>query len=218
MVVSKAFQLAVIALSALAVYAFVTTARDAEARRACSPLCAIRPNYAALNRTAPDFELDRYGGGRLRLSELSGKTVVLNFWSSSCPPCLEEMPSLARLAHSLRSVDSAVLLTVSTDETLETVEDTLRSVLGSERPFIVLWDPESKVVADKFGTKLFPETWLIDANGVIRARVDGARDWSSILVLDLVKSLSDPLGCDVGFSRGRAYGPMASLCESIPPA
>ena len=51
---------------------------------------------------------------------------------------------------------------------------------------------EAKVVGDKFGTHMYPETWVIDPHGVIRARFDGARDWSNAMVLDLVRSLALP--------------------------
>jgi peroxiredoxin len=213
--VARAF---VMSLALLAVYAFVRTAGDAEARHACTALCALRPNYAARDRLVPNFELEAYAGGKVSLSQFRGKNLVLNFWTTSCAPCLEEMPSLAALGKSLKSVGNTELITISTDESKATIADTLKSVFGGEAPFIVLWDPESSVVGDKFGTKLFPETWFIDTHGVIRARMDGARDWSKIVVLDLVRSFANPIDCDVKFVRGRVEGPEAALCESIPPA
>ena len=51
----------------------------------------------------------------------------------------------------------------------------------------MLFDPERKIVRDKFGTKLFPETWVIDREGVVRLRVDGRRDWSEPLTLDAIE-------------------------------
>ena len=47
-----------------------------------------------VNRLAPDFVLPRLGGGRVGLSDLRGKVVVLNFWATWCPHCIEELPSL----------------------------------------------------------------------------------------------------------------------------
>src|SRR5262249_50514949 len=158
--------------------------------RACVPVCAMRPNYAGRNRLAPDFDLEAADGGRVRLSEFKGKTVVLNFWTTTCQPCLEEMPSLAELAKILKArrpsgfsklfgSDDAVVLTVSTDASKEVAMSALQTLLHEEKPpFKVLLDPESKVVGDKYGTRLFPETWIIDPQGVIRARFDGQRTWT----------------------------------------
>jgi hypothetical protein len=82
-----------------------------------------------------------------------------------------------------------------------------------EPPFTVLLDPESSVVQDKFGTTLYPETWIIDPSGVIRARFDGARDWSDAMVLDLIDSFARPLACGVEFESGRPSGAEAGVCD-----
>jgi peroxiredoxin len=208
-------QIGFIAFAAAGVYGFVAAARDGETRRACSAMCALRPNYAALNRTAPDFELPALGGGQVRLSSYRGKTVILNFWTKTCRPCLEEMPSLANLARSLRDHPDVVLLTVSTDDSLDDARDTMRSVLGGDPPFPVLLDTDSKVVGDKYGTKLYPETWYIAASGVIRARFDGQRDWASALSVDLAESFHGLLPCDVGFVNGQLRDDALGVCGDL---
>jgi hypothetical protein len=78
-------------------------------------------------------------------------------------------------------------------------------------------DSESSVVRDKYGTKLFPETWFIDQQGVIRARFDGGRSWASPLTIDLAESLNNPVQCAVTFEDGKPRGPMANLCGEIGP-
>ena len=179
----------------------------------------MRPDYAARNRQAPDFELPKIGGGTARLSSYRGKTVILNFWTKTCRPCLEEMPSLASLAKALAPHPDIALLTVSTDESVEDARETMKSVLGgAEPPFVVMVDPEFKIVRDTFGTKLYPETWFIDPSGVIRARVDGGREWNASLTIDLAHSFDDPLQCGVEFRDRRAEGPFASLCGEIAPS
>jgi thiol-disulfide isomerase/thioredoxin len=213
---AKAAQFTCIALAAAGVYGFVSAAREGETRRACTPLCALHPDYAARNRLAPDFELPKVGGGTVKLSSYRGKIVILNFWTKTCRPCLEEMPSIAGLAKALAPHPDMVLLTISTDDNVEDARDTLKSVLGgSEPPFVVMVDSESKVVADKFGTKLFPETWFIDRSGVIRGRVDGGRDWNAALTIDLARSFDDPIQCGVEFHERRAQGPFAGICGEI---
>lgn len=218
MLFAKIAQITCIVLAALGVYSFVSTARDGETRRACTPLCAMRPDYAARNRLAPDFELPKLGGGTARLSSYRGKTVILNFWSKSCPPCLQEMPSLASLSKALAFHPEIVLLTVSSDESLADAHDTMRSVLGgAEPPFVVMVDPELKVVRDTFGTKLYPETWFIDPSGAIRARIDGGRDWNAALTIDLAQSFNDPVQCGVEYREREPQGPFASICDELGP-
>jgi thiol-disulfide isomerase/thioredoxin len=215
---AKAAQFTCIALAAAGVYGFVSSAREGETRRACTPLCAIRPDYAARNRIAPDFELPKVGGGTAKLSNYRGKLVILNFWTKTCRPCLEEMPSIAGLAKAIAPHPDMVLITVTTDDSVEDARDTLKSVLGgNEPPFVVMVDPDAKVVADKFGTKLFPETWFIDRQGVIRGRVDGGRDWSAALTLDVLRSFDDPIQCGIEFRGTHAQGPFAGICGEVAP-
>jgi peroxiredoxin len=206
-------QAAFLLITALAVYSFVSAAREGERLRVCTPLCHLKPDYAARNRVAPDFTVDTLAHGKVSLSSLRGKVVVLNFWTKNCRPCLEEMPALAEFAGTLRSSTDIVVLTVSTDENLEDVRATLQSVIGAGVPFIAGVDPESNIVADKYGTKLYPETWVIDPRGVIRARFDGPRDWTSPLVRQLVTELTEPLSCSVEFESGRAVSDPAGTCD-----
>lgn len=207
-------QFAFIVVAGIAVFGFVTMARDAETRRACVPVCAMRPAYAGRNRLAPDFELSNADGAKVKLSQYRGKTVVLNFWTTTCQPCLEEMPSIAELAKVLKDRPDIVVLTVSTDLNRETALTALQTLLREPKaPFTVLLDPESNVVRDKFGTTMFPETWIIDRKGIIRARFDGARDWSNAMVLDLIDSFDRPATCGVQFESSKPSGSEAAMCE-----
>jgi thiol-disulfide isomerase/thioredoxin len=217
MAFARLVELAFIGCAALGVYGFVSAAKDGETRRSCTSLCALQPAYAARNRLAPEFELPSINGGKVRLSSYRGKVVILNFWTKTCRPCLEEMPSIADLAKALKAHPNVVLVTITTDEDAKDARDTLKSVLGGgDPPFEVLIDSESSVVRDKYGTKLFPETWFIDQQGVIRARFDGSRSWASPMVIDLAQSLSNPIQCGVAFEGGKAHGAMASLCGETP--
>src|SRR5689334_19787267 len=169
-------QLAFIVFAAVTVFCFIRAARNDQRQTSCSALCALGPVYAGRNRTAPDFELPDMNGKPVRLSSFRGKTVFLNFWTKTCAPCLQEMPALAELGRIAQSRKDIVVLTVSTDEGPDDVRDALKVALNGDPPFPVLFDPESKVVMDQYGTQLYPETWIIDPNGIIRARFDGARD------------------------------------------
>jgi len=207
-------QMAFIAVAAVAVHTFVSMARNSETRRACVPVCAMRPAYAGRNRTAPDFALPDAEGKQVHLSQFRGKTVILNLWTTTCQPCLEEMPSLAEFAKVVAKRDDVVVLTISTDLTKDVSISALQTLLREPKPpFLVLFDPESTVVHDKFGTDLFPETWVIDPKGVIRARFDGARDWSNALVFDLIESFERPATCGIEFQAGKPVGAEAAICE-----
>ncbi len=205
-------QVAFIAVAAVAVYGFVRAAQNDQRYSACTAFCQMRPDYAARERTAPDFELPDLSGKMVRLSQFRGKTVFLNFWTKTCRPCLEEMPSLAELGKVLQKRSDMVLIAISTDENASDVRDTLKVVLNEETPFLVLVDSEASVVREKFGTRLFPETWIIDGNGVIRARFDGARDWSEATVINVGEMVQRAGGCPVEFSKGAPRGKFAALC------
>lgn len=196
------------------IFSFFRTAQDGELRRSCMSLCETRPQYAGYDRLAPDFELERLNGGRARLSDYGKKTIVLNFWTKSCAPCLEEMPSLARFATTLKARGDAVLVSVCTDDTREEVQATLAKVLPNGVPFDVLLDPEAKVVTGLYGTKLYPETWFIDPEGVIRLRIDGARNYGEALYVDLVGSLTAVPACDIEFKAGQPWGRNGILCAA----
>ena len=211
-------QIALAAMASVAVFSLVRTGIDAESRRMCAPLCALRPDYAGRNRLAPDFELDKISGGSGRLSDYRGQAIVLNFWSKSCRPCLDEMPSLAQFAKVLKAHGDISLLTISTDDSVDDARTTVLSVLGGDPPFVVFVDPDAKVVTGKYGTKLYPETWFIDKHGIIRARVDGARDWSLPLPFRYATTLLAPTGCDIRVTRGVPHGRWAPLCDEVPPA
>lgn len=210
-------QLGFIILAALGVYSFVSSAREGEARRLCTPVCSLSPDYAARNRLAPDFELPDLEGRRVKLSDYRGKVVVINFWTKTCAPCLDEMPSLNDFGRALDAHPDIVLLTINTDPSAEDAKATLQSILETPPTFVTLNDPESAVVAGRFGTKLFPETWFIDPKGVIRARIDGPRNWFDLapLVIDFANTLTSPLACEVEFLRRQ---PSTSSCDGIPQA
>lgn len=204
-------QLVFIALAAFVVYAFVASAQDGEARAACTALCSLRPAYANQNRAAPDFDLPDLDGKRVKLSSFRGQTVLLNFWTKTCRPCLEEMPALVEL-HEILKGEGVALVTISTDDSADDARATLRSVLGKDPPFPVLIDPDAAVVNGKFGTRLYPETWFVDPRGVIRARVDGPRDWTNPMVLEVTRMIGRQVGCSIAFERGKPRGDRRAIC------
>jgi hypothetical protein len=125
------------------------------------------------------------------------------------------MPSLELLAQRLKKRKDVVLLAISTDESADEAKDAIFSLLGDSSALEVLVDPGGDEVRRLFGTRLFPETWFIDGQGVVRARIDGARDWASPLALELVDSLELGLPCPIEFQRGEPVGGAATLCAEL---
>lgn len=201
--------------AAVGVYSFVSVAKEAETRRRCAPTCLLRPNYAGYERKAPSFTLKDSKGNNVSLESYRGKVVVLNFWTKTCGPCMEEMPEIADLARILKPMGDVAVVTVSTDETGEEANQVLKAVLKEEAPFPILMDPDLKVVREKFGTSLYPETWIIDKDGMIRARFDGAREWSSATVVQLVEQIRNGGYCPAQAREGKFIGDSARLCESV---
>jgi peroxiredoxin len=187
-------------IAAPLVYMFAAAIADGQVRAAEAPMRALlgpqaytalergertQLHYMGRDRTAPDFTLRDREGRAWQLSDHRGKVVVLNFWSITCPPCLEEMPSLIDLAKLLEDRDDVELVAISTDAGWGEVAN----VFPRDSTLNVIFDPEKAVTRGKFGTRLYPETWFIDPHGVIRLRIDGPKDWSQPIVLELIDAL-----------------------------
>jgi peroxiredoxin len=140
--------------------------------------------YLGKTLSAPDFTLPDKDGKPWTLSKQRGKTIVLNFWSITCQPCVEEMPSLIELDELSRQRGGIELVAITTDKTWGEVS----ALFPAHSRMKILFDPERRVVRDLFGSKLYPETWVIDPRGVIRMRIDGARDWSAAIALDAIQA------------------------------
>ncbi len=205
------FQLVFVLLAALLVFGFVGAAKEGEMRRQCSAPCLLKPDYLGANRTAPDFALNDMNGKEVKLSNYRGKAVVLNFWTKTCGPCLEEMPELIKLNELLRE-RNAVLVTVSTDEGPNEVRDVLKAASQEPITFPVLFDPTNATVRDKYGSRMFPETWIIDPRGVIRARFDGAKMWTHPVIVQFIDEIASGVYCPVEAKEGRITGKGAKLC------
>jgi peroxiredoxin len=209
-------EFAYVAMAAIGVYSFVAVAKEGESRRRCSATCLLRPNYAGSERVAPSFQLQDTSGQEVSLDAYKGKVIVLNFWTRTCGPCMEEMPEIAELARVVQPMGDVAVLTISTDETAKEAMLAASSALQEMPPFPILMDPEGKSAAQKFGTKLFPETWIIDKKGFIRARFDGTREWSSAAVIEFIEPIRTGSGtCEVQVNESGFEGKDAHVCELI---
>jgi peroxiredoxin len=209
-------QVAFIVAAAIFVFSFVRAAQSDHRLSNCQALCQLSPTYAARDRKVPEFELPDMTGKMVKFSSFLGKKpIILNFWTRTCEPCLEEMPAIQEMAAMLKKQGIRVV-TINTDEGPDEIRDVLKVRLqGQEPQFEILFDPETTVVTDMFGTTLYPETWIIDPDGIIRLRIDGKRDWTSATALEVIEMLSRPLACPVEFTHGR-LSKHGELCDCAP--
>ena len=124
-------------------------------------------------KTAEDMPLDINGKSE-HLSDLRGKVVVLNFWATWCPPCVEETPSLIELNKRIAN-RNGVVLGVSVDDDQAAYEKFIQDH-GINFPTS---RDASKKYAQDYGTVMYPETYIIDRQGKIARKVIGPQDWNS---------------------------------------
>lgn len=177
---------ATVAAAGLAGFAYA--AHDANQRRSPEAMARLlEPQYVGEDRLAPDFQLPDRTGRVHRLSEYRGKTVILHFWTRTCGPCAEELQhGIPVFDEMVRGRSDLAVLLVTVDANHAAIAPLVPPSLS----FPILFDPQRAVVGGKYGTRLFPETWVIDREGVIRARFDHAIDWDSPLWLSFVEAMT----------------------------
>ena len=135
------------------------------------------------NRDAPDFQLPDANGKMVSLSAQRGHPVLVNFWATWCPPCVEEVPSMEDLARRIQNTDIR-MLAVSVDESW----DIVRRFFVKGTQMGVLLDL-SKNVPKTFGTEKYPESFMIDSSGKVRHYFINKRDWSKPEAIACLESL-----------------------------
>jgi cytochrome c biogenesis protein CcmG, thiol:disulfide interchange protein DsbE len=121
---------------------------------------------------------------KLSLDQFRGQVVVLNFWATWCPPCVEELPSLMNLQDRMRE-RGVTVLGVSIDVDGDAYHRFLKL---HNINFLTVRDPEQKV-AGMYGTTGWPETYIIDRQGVLRRKFVGPVDWNSPEVIGFLNRL-----------------------------
>lgn len=112
---------------------------------------------------ANDFELENLNGEKVRLSDLRGKVVVVNFWATWCIPCVEEMPSFQEIQDQFPDF---VMIGIDQKERTDQVKTFLE---GKGINYQILLDFNGKV-SGSYKVFMLPTTFFVDAEGMIRFR------------------------------------------------
>jgi peroxiredoxin len=136
---------------------------------------------------APEFQLPSLDGGKVNLSSYRGKVVMVHFWATWCPPCVEEIPTLERLYRAYFGKDLEILA-VSVDEG---GAGAVGQFMQKNRFALPVLLNSDQSVSRAYGTFKFPETYLIDREGVVRRKVIGAADWMSPAALQVIQAMLD---------------------------
>jgi peroxiredoxin len=147
------------------------------------PACYRGSRPPRIGTAAPDFvvqDADR----KITLSELHGKVVVLNFWATWCAPCVEEMPSLVQLQQRFKG-KGVTVVGISIDVDGDAYHKFLKDY---KIDFLTVRDPDQKT-SSLYGTFKWPETYIIDRDGIVRRKFIGAVEWSHPEIVDFLSKL-----------------------------
>lgn len=131
-----------------------------------------------LKNVAQDFILETAGGAPVRLSDYKGKKVILNFWTTWCPPCKAEMPHLQTFYEENRQ-DEVEILSINLtqlDHGLKTIQNFIDNY---QLTFPVALDKKD-IVGQMYEIMTIPTTFFIDENGVIQQKIIGPMDKESM--------------------------------------
>lgn len=137
------------------------------------------------NPEAPEFNLEDQDGNFLKMSDYKGKVVIVNFWATWCPPCREEMPSMERL---YREFESQGLVMLAVNVEANGKQMVAKFLQKTPHSFPILLDSDN-IAQNAYGVFRFPESYIIDRNGVVVEKIIGGRDWMSGSIFKLIKFL-----------------------------
>ncbi len=143
---------------------------------ACNSSHPPRIGSAAPNFTITDSERT------VSLSQFHGKPVLLNFWASWCPPCIEETPSLVELQKLVGP--NVTIVAVSEDS-----DDAAYKQFVHDHQVDLLTVRDNQRTNELYGTFKYPETFVIDRQGKILRKFIGATDWTNPEIVDYLKKL-----------------------------
>jgi len=140
---------------------------------------------AAEGSMAPDFSIKDLQGKEVKLSELKGKVVLVNFWATWCPPCKEEIPSMVKLNKAMEGKPFQ-MLAISIDEGGKADVESYFKSSGNTLPAYLDSDG---AISKVYGVTGVPETFVVDKSGKVQKKIVGGLDWNSAEVLSYLNEL-----------------------------
>jgi len=134
----------------------------------------LRDRLVVAGDSAPDFSVTTDSGKPISLDNFGGKVLVLNFWATWCPPCINELPALNAMASELKK-DGVVVLGISVDKDKEAYDAFLKKVRLN---FETSRDPGADISAE-YGTFKYPETYVINRDGKVLEKFINEQPWMS---------------------------------------
>jgi thiol-disulfide isomerase/thioredoxin len=122
---------------------------------------------------APELPVFDRSGKKHDLARDKGRFLIVHFWATWCPPCVEEIPALSRFWEKYGKRDDLALYSVSVDKDWKTIDD---FTAKNPNEVSVYRDPDGKTAA-RFGTTQYPETYIANKAGRVLYRVQGAVSW-----------------------------------------
>jgi peroxiredoxin len=144
--------------------------------------CTEQPKVRMVGSAAPDFTVTD-SDHTLSLHDYRGKIVVLNFWSAHCAPCIAEMPSLVQLQKLMGDKITVVGVAVDTENA-----DYHAFLRKHGIDFLTVLD-SAKNSYNLYGATGYPETTIIDRNGMIRRKFVIAMNWTSPEIVEYLNKL-----------------------------
>jgi len=143
---------------------------------------AIHQRVVVAGDEAPAFSIRTDSGREVSLPNFGGRLLVLNFWASWCPPCVEETPSLSRFAEQYRA-KGVTVLALSVDK------DPKAYTAFLERYHPAFETARDSQVHEDYGTFMYPETYIIDAHDKVVRKIAEGADWSDAALNQYIQSL-----------------------------
>jgi len=163
-------------IATVVVAGYLLLGRDSDASASITPARLLDTPGAGSTRVAglqqgnlaPDFEISTFGGQRLRLSDLRGRPVLINFWATWCASCLTEMPDIKAIQEE-KGTDAFAVLAINAGES---VPDARKFIDFIQAPFTFGLDP-GLVISDAYGIYGLPVSLFVDSQGVVQAAYNG---------------------------------------------